>query len=106
MSDTDLKTRLLEAIHGEICESSPSECNEYEDGLCWKAVRGVLRVAPTQSTTPEVPDLVILFDGPPAHESGRFIDVDTPHSGVGEWDSRDDGIWTLTIKRDELISHD
>ncbi len=39
----------------------------------------------------------ILFDGPPAHESGRF--VETEHNGkgikLGEWFARPDGLWSL-----------
>lgn len=40
----------------------------------------------------------IIFDGPPAHESGRFVEVETPERRsvrVGEWTQRDDGLWQL-----------
>ncbi len=42
----------------------------------------------------------IVFDGPPAHESGRFIEVedDCGNSiGVGEWVARNDGYWALRL---------
>jgi hypothetical protein len=42
----------------------------------------------------------IVFDGPPAHESGRFIEVEDPQGksiSVGEWINRDDGYWVLRI---------
>lgn len=42
----------------------------------------------------------ILFDGPPGHESGRFVEVENPHRRsirVGEWVERDDGLWALRI---------
>jgi hypothetical protein len=42
----------------------------------------------------------IIFDGPPSHESGRFVEVETPDGkgiNVGEWVERDDGLWALVI---------
>ncbi len=42
----------------------------------------------------------IVFDGPPSHESGRFIEVETPDGKglrFGEWVKRDDGYWALVI---------
>lgn len=42
----------------------------------------------------------IVFDGPPAHESGRFIEVENNEGAsirVGEWLERADGLWVLRI---------
>lgn len=42
----------------------------------------------------------ILFDGPPAAESGRFVEVELDDgTGVnaGEWIDRGDGLWALRI---------
>ena len=42
----------------------------------------------------------ILFDGPPAPESGRFVEVETDDGksiNAGEWIERDDGLWALRI---------
>ena len=42
----------------------------------------------------------IVFDGPPAHESGRFIEVEDDAGNsisVGEWVARNDGYWVLRI---------
>jgi len=42
----------------------------------------------------------IVFDGPPSHESGRFVEVedDTGKSiTFGEWVQREDGFWALRI---------
>ena len=42
----------------------------------------------------------IVFDGPPAPESGRFVEVETDdgHSVcVGKWIKRKDGFWALRI---------
>lgn len=42
----------------------------------------------------------IVFDGPPAHESGRFVEVEDPNGAsvrVGEWIDRGNGLWALRI---------
>lgn len=42
----------------------------------------------------------ILFDGPPAHESGRFIEVEDQAGAsikFGQWIDRGDGYWVLRI---------
>ena len=39
----------------------------------------------------------IVFDGPPSHESGRFVEVETEHGisiSAGKWTQRD-GFWLL-----------
>lgn len=43
----------------------------------------------------------IVFDGPPSHESGRFVEVENEdgHSiSVGDWIDREDGFWALRMK--------
>ncbi len=40
----------------------------------------------------------VIFDGPPSHESGRFVEVETEDRRsvrAGEWKERPDGYWTL-----------
>jgi len=47
----------------------------------------------------------IVFDGPPAPESGRFIEVEDASGAsisVGQWVQRPDGYWALRIERAEL----
>ena len=49
----------------------------------------------------------IVFDGPPAHESGRFIEVESPPGKsikFGEWIQREDGYWVLRISREDFDS--
>ena len=44
----------------------------------------------------------IVFDGPPANESGRFIEVEDSNGNsisIGEWIHRPDGFWALRIPR-------
>ena len=43
----------------------------------------------------------IVFDGPPSHESGRFVEVeDMAGKGIraGEWVYREDGYWALRVE--------
>jgi len=43
----------------------------------------------------------IVFDGPPDHESGRFVEVENGSGGsidCGEWIQRPDGYWVLRIR--------
>ncbi len=50
----------------------------------------------------------IVFDSPPAHESGRFIEVeDAKGAGVslGEWVERPDGYWALRLRHDRLVDY-
>lgn len=40
----------------------------------------------------------IVFDGPPSHKPGRFVEVEDETGasiGVGEWIERGDGLWAL-----------
>ena len=42
----------------------------------------------------------IVFDGPPSHKAGRFVEVENEHGAsikFGEWVRRDDGLWALRI---------
>lgn len=46
------------------------------------------------------PGLYIIFDGPPSHESGRFVEVeDETGRSVGlsgrEWIEEENGLWAL-----------
>lgn len=49
----------------------------------------------------------ILLDGPPGHESGRFVEVETDDGRsvhVGEWVARGDGYWALRITPEDLAA--
>ncbi len=50
----------------------------------------------------------IVFDGPPDHEAGRFVEVEdhTGHSiHFAQWVKRDDGYWVIRLKPhvDDLV---
>jgi hypothetical protein len=43
----------------------------------------------------------IVFDGPPSHQSGRFIEVEDASGRsikFGEWVHRSDGYWVLRLR--------
>lgn len=49
---------------------------------------------------PKVQEIDIVFDGPPSHESGRFVETETIDGKgirVGEWHNRGDGYWVLRV---------
>lgn len=49
----------------------------------------------------------VLFDGPPSHESGRFVEVEAPDGSsinAGEWIDRGDGLWALRIPRFDIAA--
>ncbi|TCO43581.1 hypothetical protein EV646_112158 [Kribbella antiqua] len=51
----------------------------------------------------------IVFDGPPAPEGGRFVEVETDdgHSiSIGQWLQRSDGNWALRIGNVPIPSPD
>ena len=59
-----------------------------------------------------MPEIDIVFDGPPAAQSGRFVEVESPSGKsiqFGTWVQRTDGYWvlrfctiTLPVLRDAL----
>ena len=45
-------------------------------------------------------EIRIVFDGPPAPESGRFVECEDAFGqsvAVGEWRERSDGFWELVL---------
>jgi hypothetical protein len=71
-----------------------TEADTYECPRCI-AERAVVAVQLEQTGK-----MHILFDGPPSHESGRFVEVEDGEGrsfNAGEWVKRDDGLWALII---------
>lgn len=63
---------------------------------------GQSRIVPDCEECERTPEeyIDIVFDGPPSHESGRFIEVNNPAGAsisVGEWIEREDGRWMLRV---------
>jgi hypothetical protein len=48
----------------------------------------------------------IVFDGPPGHESGRFVEVERNGKSIkiGEWVEREGGLWALRIPDPEATA--
>ena len=54
------------------------------------------------SAAPTLAHFDIVFDGPPSHLSGRFVEVENELGEsikLGEWVQRTDGLWALRIRR-------
>lgn len=52
--------------------------------------------------------LVIVFDGPPGPEAGRFVEVENGYRkgvDVGTWVKRDDGLWELVLHKAEMLEY-
>jgi hypothetical protein len=48
----------------------------------------------------ELQAINVIFDGPPAPEAGRFVEVEDDAGRslrIGEWLQRPDGLWALRI---------
>ena len=62
-------------------------CGECIDAIC-KTVNQISQ------------PLNVVFDGPPDHVSGRFVECETDDGksvSAGEWIKRDDDLWSLRI---------
>jgi hypothetical protein len=50
-------------------------------------------------------NVCIVFDGPPDHESGRFVEVEDAdgHSiSIGRWEKSEDGFWRLWLDAEQV----
>jgi len=53
----------------------------------------------------EPPFIDVVFDGPPGHEAGRFVEVEDSSGKsvrVGDWIDRGNGLWALRIPSQSL----
>lgn len=61
----------------------------------------VFELAEAKAALARVRETDIVFDGPPEHEAGRFVEVECPPGTsvrVGEWVKRPDGFWALRLR--------
>jgi len=68
----------------------PGICAHPEDCPCKRQA----------SPEPEASYIDIVFDGPPEHEAGRFVEVENPEGRsvrVGKWIKRENGWWSLRL---------
>lgn len=85
---------------------------KHEDGCGWVVSAEALAKAYGRVRFYDVPDpeeypsngaVVLVFDGPPGHQSGRFIEAEDAQGRsikAGEWRNRGDGTWELRLGRD------
>ena len=74
--------------------------NRYAEALCSARYQIAQLRAERDALLAERTLVDIVFDGPPSHESGRFVEVeDMSGAGVrvGEWIDRGNGYWALRI---------
>lgn len=78
---------------------SPTEMIAFIDGEI-ADLRSVAEGRENRTAKP-LTEIRVVFDGPPSHESGRFVEVEDAKGksiDVGEWVERKDGLWSLVIK--------
>jgi hypothetical protein len=76
--------------HSAICDNTIQQ---------WAKEYAELHQLSNELSTTETIDIV--FDGPPSHESGRFVEVEDQSGksiNIGKWIDRKDGYWALRIK--------
>jgi hypothetical protein len=80
-------------------EYSPTSHGMFPVGLL--AQEAADRIAALEQSDAEQGEaLHIVFDGSPGHESGRFVECETPDGksvNAGKWHERSDGLWELRI---------
>jgi hypothetical protein len=82
------------------CPKGDTECLTGDDGSCHDACETPTADEPRETPTNFVD---IVFDGPPGHLSGRFVEVENESGAsirLGEWVHRVDGYWALRIPRE------
>ena len=81
------KQVVLDVAHMELDDLRSSLKSKTVDEPC-----------PRPENDPLPEDLFIIFDGPPSHESGRFVEVENSAGqsvSAGGWTERSAGLWSL-----------
>ncbi len=93
---TALEAAIADAQRGH----RPHEWEEVASRLAGRAIDYIKHVEEERAEDNRTQAINVIFDGPPSHESGRFVEVETDDGkGIhaGEWLKRDDGLWALRI---------
>lgn len=103
MTQADIDTEMFtcSSFHVEtVCDldhdepSTPPEIPGFEGT---RADLNTLGISPDNAPNRTID---VVFDGPPSHESGRFVeteDLSGASVSVGTWIDRGDGYWALRI---------
>lgn len=97
-SHRDNETKMISEL--DTCR----ECGSYIPGCGWEPLcddcaRDVHEQRVSVAST-DCSAINIIFDGPPGHDAGRFVEVETDDGrsiNAGEWIKRPDGLWALRI---------
>ena len=96
-------------LRGALSQMDNSQCGTSISYCCYKRKLGQghtetctigQALTDTEGKETPTPFLDIVFDGPPGHISGRFIEVEDPTGKsvcAGEWIDRGDFTWALRI---------
>lgn len=108
--------KTVEEFYGEAVPASPSaevlanQLSSIKEGLWkyltadearWLTEAAALLRSLAQPAAQEG-ELRVVFDGPPDHDAGRFVECEDCHGcsvNAGEWRARPDGMWELVITR-------
>lgn len=81
---------------------SPGELqDEQEEAAMGPDLGGRPGKMDTLAKKAKTPPINIIFDGPPSHRSGRFVEVEDDQGrslGIGTWIDRGGGYWALRIE--------
>lgn len=92
-------TELHRALAAKQCEMNRAVIRSEEDGYT-RGMRDANRIQNEVTMTTETKYVDVVFDGPPSHESGRFIELENDQGcsiRYGEWVHRADGYWVLRL---------
>ena len=84
----------------ESLGSHYSECWRYAGHTACAVAEIASLTARLAEAEARVVPVHVIFDGPPSHESGRFVEVETPDGKsirLGQWLNRGDGYWALVF---------
>ena len=88
-------------LEAKLSHKLPDPSDEREVFCqCEKCVRALYAESKRLKREMSNKAINIIFDGPPSHESGRFVEVETDDGksiSAGEWIERSDGYWALRI---------
>lgn len=91
MTDAEARARELLLRH----------CGEEARLVYWRdALRAIQDALALAAPSEKDAEWRVVFDGPPGHESGRFVECETADGrsvSVGQWHERPDGFWELRI---------
>jgi len=107
---TPHSTAVSAALRAQVIEECAKVADNYaRDGRVYKEyacetadeIAARIRSLSAVSAIAQGRDVIdIVFDGPPGHEAGRFVEVEAPPGRSvrhGEWIRRENGYWALRI---------